>query len=92
VVTVDSGEQVRRALDEADQRAHRESHAALGEVATNPVERGEQRFGGDLRLIQSRHDRDPPCGMDELDGGGGIRIHRWRGPKRGEGGAAAEAA
>jgi hypothetical protein len=32
---------VRRALDEADQRAHRESHAALGEVATNPVERGE---------------------------------------------------
>ncbi len=43
MVAVDGGEQLRGAFDEADQRAHREPDAALGEVAANPIERREQR-------------------------------------------------
>ena len=35
-------EQVGRALDERDERAHRDRHAALGEVAADAVERREQ--------------------------------------------------
>ncbi len=51
VMTVDGGEQICGAFDEADERAHREPHAALGEVAANAIERGEQR-----ELL-----RDEPC-------------------------------
>ena len=40
--TVNSAEQIGRALDERHERAHRDRHAASGEVATNTVKRREQ--------------------------------------------------
>ncbi len=43
MVTVDGREQIRGALDEADERAHREGDAARRKVATDPIERREQR-------------------------------------------------
>jgi len=41
--SIDRGEKVGGALDEGDERAHRERHAALGEIASYPIERGEER-------------------------------------------------
>jgi hypothetical protein len=43
VVPVDGFEEVGAALDEADERAHRQLDALGGEVATQPVERHKHR-------------------------------------------------
>ncbi len=42
VQAIDRREQIGRAFDERHQRAHRQRHAAFGEVAPDAVQRGEQ--------------------------------------------------
>lgn len=41
--SVDRGEEIRSALDERDERAHRDRDTALGEIASDAVERSEER-------------------------------------------------
>src|SRR5690606_41739550 len=42
VQAVDAGEEIRCTLDEADESAHRDRNAPLGEVASDAIERRQQ--------------------------------------------------